>query len=394
MSSSPDVLIIGGGVIGLSCAYFLAEAGLKVELVERQALGREASWAGAGIIPPGNPQRARSPLDQLRAQSVSQFPSFTRMLEETTGLPTGFRICGGIEFLDDESEYAVELWDDELIEYEKFDEAQLRILEPNLASGGRQGPVGMPGQGADALRSPSAFFLPGMGQVRNPWYLRALIAGCERLGVRLRPDCPVARWKPQNDQIESVELVNGEEITAGNFVLAAGAWAEPWLNRLDIRNIVHPVRGQMLLYRTPAPILNRVVICGKRYFVPREDGRLLVGSTEEPEAGFVKETTPEGIAELKAFAESLVPVLKYAELESSWAGLRPGSADGYPAIGRLPFHSNVFAAVGHFRAGIQLSLGTARLIRDLLIGHTPFLDLAPFAPNRVPNLPPRTAFRS
>ena len=375
MGFPPDVLIIGGGVIGLSCAYFLAEAGLKVELVERQALGREASWAGAGIIPPGNPQWARSPLDELRAFSVSQFPSFARMLEETTGLPTGFRICGGIEFLDAESEYSVELWDEELIEYEKLDETQLSVLEHNLRS---------PHQG---------YVLPGMGQVRNPWYLRALIAGCERLGVRLRPHCPVSLWKRRNGRIERVSLENGEVIAAGNFVLAAGAWAEPWLNRLDVQKNVYPVRGQMLLYRTPKSLLNRVVICGKRYLVPRADGRLLVGSTEE-HVGFAQETTPEGIAELKAFAESLVPALKHAQLESSWAGLRPGSADGFPTIGRLPYHSNVFVAVGHFRVGIQLSLGTARLIRDLVIGNTPFLDLAPFAPNRVPNLPPRTAFRS
>jgi len=150
----------------------------------------------------------------------------------------------------------------------------------------------------------------------------------------------------------------------------------------------------MLLYRTEKPLLNRIIIDGKRYFVPRADGRLLVGSTEEPEAGFLKETTPEGIASLRAFAETMVPALKHAELESSWAGLRPGSADGFPTIGRLPFDSNVFAAVGHFRAGIQLSLGTAHIIRDLVTGQPARLDLAPFAPNRVPNLPPRTAFRS
>ena len=377
MDSSPDVLILGGGVIGLSCAYVLAEAGLKVELIDRQALGREASWAGAGIIPPGNPQWARSPLDQLRAYSVSQFPAFTQMLESTTGLPTGFRICGGIEFLDAESEYAIDLWDDEVIEYQKLSTVELHNLEPNLAP-------------PDA-----GYVLPGMGQVRNPWFLRAVIAACERIGVRLRPDCPAEGWVVDADQnVEGVGLTSGEILRAGKYLLATGAWADYWLNALCAFPGVDPVRGQMLLYRTDKPLLNRVVICGKRYLVPRSDGRLLVGSTEEPEAGFLKETTPEGIADLRQFAEGIVPALKSAELETSWAGLRPGSADGYPSIGRLPFDPNVFAAVGHFRAGIQLSLGTAHLIGDLVTGRKPFLDPAPFALDRIPNLQARAAFRS
>lgn len=377
MSSSPDVLIVGGGIIGLSCGYALAEAGLKVELIDRQVLGREASWAGAGILPPGNFQWARSPFDQLRAYSVSQFPAFTRMLESTTGMPTGFRICGGIEFLDAESQYAVELWDDEGIEYQKLSAAEMRTLEPNLR----------PMQ--------EGYVLPGMAQVRNPWYLKALIADCERIGVRLRPDCPANTWiEDMGERIGGVGLESGEIVRAGSYVLAAGAWSEWWLDALCVHLNFHPVRGQMLLYRTEKPLLNRVVICGKRYLVPRADGRLLVGSTEEPEAGFVKETTAEGIAELRRFAEGIVPALKHAELETSWAGLRPGSADGYPSIARVPNHSNVFAAVGHFRAGIQLSLGTAHLIRDLVTGQPPIVDPAPFALNRVPNLQARTAFRS
>src|SRR4051794_4690799 len=132
MTPSPDVLIVGGGIIGLTCAYAFAEAGLKVEVIDRQAFGREASWAGAGIIPPGNFERAASPLDRLRAFSVSQFPAFTRMLESSTGLPTGYRVCGGIEFLDYSSRYAVDLWNQEGIEYQKRSIDELRTLEPNL----------------------------------------------------------------------------------------------------------------------------------------------------------------------------------------------------------------------------------------------------------------------
>jgi glycine oxidase len=377
MEPSPDVLILGGGVIGLTCAHFLAEAGLKVEVIDRQQMGREASWAGAGIVPPGNFDRAGSPLDRLRAFSVSRFPAFTTMLEETTGQPTGYRICGGIEFLDAESEYAVGLWNSEGIEYERIDAERSKSLEPQLAP------------------SSNGYLLPGMAQIRNPWFMRSLTMACQRIGVRMLPETPAEGWAfDSRGRIDGVALKQGGTLRARTYLLAAGSWAEPWLRSLGLSAGVQPVRGQMLLYRTETPLLRRIVIDGKRYFVPRSDGRLLVGATEEFDAGFVKDTTAEGIASLRTFAESRVPTLKQVELETAWAGLRPGSADGFPTIGPLPGHSNAFAAVGHFRAGIQLSQGTGHLIRDLVLGRTAALDPAPFAPGRVLNLPPRTAFRS
>ncbi len=133
---------------------------------------------------------------------------------------------------------------------------------------------------------------------------------------------------------------------------------------------------------------------GKRYLVPRGDGLTLVGSTEEPEAGFEKRTTPEGIEGLLAFARQTVPPLAGATLETAWAGLRPGSPDGLPFIGRVPELDDVFVAAGHFRAGVQLSIGTAQAITELLTGKPTCVDLKAFALDRTPNVRARFAFRS
>ena len=154
------------------------------------------------------------------------------------------------------------------------------------------------------------------------------------------------------------------------------------------------MRGQIVLYRTEFPLVSRVILDGKRYLVPRGDGRILAGSTEEPEAGFVKVTTPVGQDELQRFARSWIPALAGVAVEKAWAGLRPSSVDGLPSIGPVPGQANVFAAVGHGRAGIQLSLGTARLV----VGHITGRSLPQYAESfhldRRPNTEFRPAFRS
>ena len=238
------------------------------------------------------------------------------------------------------------------------------------------------------------YLLPTCAQVRNPWHLRALIAVCERAGVRLRPHTPVAGWATAGGRVVGVRLGTGKTAAGHRFLLAAGAWSGELLESLGLRPGIHPVRGQIVLFNRPSPGIERVLMIGKRYFVPRGDGRVLVGSTEEPEAGFERWATPRGVGELLGFATGLFPEWAAAEVERCWAGLRPGSPDGLPFIGPVPGWDNVFVAAGHFRAGIQLSIGTGQVTAELFQGKPTSVPLDAFRLDRTPEAQVRPAFRS
>src|SRR6476661_3449017 len=132
MGTQPDVLIVGGGVIGLTTAYCLAREGVSVTVLDRSAPGTEASWAGAGIVPPGNPHGAVSDYDRLRAASSEAFPALSAELRERTGIDNGYRRCGGIEVFESVAEATTRLWQAEGIEFRLLDDLTTRELEPSI----------------------------------------------------------------------------------------------------------------------------------------------------------------------------------------------------------------------------------------------------------------------
>jgi glycine oxidase len=154
-----------------------------------------------------------------------------------------------------------------------------------------------------------------------------------------------------------------------------------------LRVATPPVKGQIVLLRGARPLLSRIVEHGKNYLVPRDDGRVLVGATEE-DAGFDTRATPVAVRDLIDEALRLCPALAGAELERAWAGLRPGSLDARPYLGAAPGFRNLFVATGHKRAGLQLSPGTAEVIADLVQDRPPRIDLAPFRLDRPPGTSP------
>jgi glycine oxidase len=222
--------------------------------------------------------------------------------------------------------------------------------------------------------------LPQLAQVRNPRHLKALIAGCGQRGVRLVSGAPVVGFDRRNEKIVAVRTP-AETYSAGQVCICSGAWSRQVLASVNCDVRVEPVRGQIvLLSMQPLPI-RHVIEVGPRYLVPRPDGRILIGSTEE-RAGFDKRNTAGAVAELIRFGCQVVPKLADARYERAWAGLRPGSPDGRPYLGRVPGMENLFVAAGHFRAGLQLSPGTAFVMRQLLLGEEPALALDEFAVDR------------
>jgi glycine oxidase len=364
-----DCLIVGGGVIGLSLAWELTKRGRNVCVVDRGPPGREASWAGAGILPPATRRRAVHPLDQLRAASSELHPRWSAQLREKTGIDNGYRRCGGIYVARRPGEAAAlaalaELWRDEEIEVEPLSTEQLAKIEPTLA----------PLAGSDKLRS--AWLLPGEAQLRNPRHLQALLAACRGQGVEVLASCEVQAFDVERGRFAAVHT-STDTLLASDYCLCSGAWTRLLMEQLGIPSGIQPIRGQMVLFRTPQPLLSRIVNEGPRYLVPRDDGRLLAGSTEE-EAGFDCSTTDEGVAGLRRFAVDLIPALAGAEVERTWAGLRPGTTDGMPYLGRIPGLENAYVAAGHFRSGIHLSPATAVEMAHLICGEPNEIDLSPF----------------
>lgn len=380
MANHPDVAIVGGGIIGLTCAYYLAKEGLSVEVFDRGELGQEASWAGAGIIPPGNPAGAATPIDRLRAIGSVQFPRLSEELRELTGIDNGYLRCGGIEFIADDPTEILDLWRNEGIVVDRLPRQVLRTLEPAVGE--------VPGE---------AYLLPDCAQVRNPRHLQALIAACQRVGVNLRSQARVeavleSRNKPG---LATGVMLSGEEQHAGRVLIAAGPWSETFLSPgSQPGRGIHPVRGQIVLLKTHERVISRVLMLGKRYLVPRADGYVLIGSTEEPEAFFEKGNTAEAVTDLLSLATRTVPTLASAEMVKCWSGLRPATPDGLPFIGAVPEWQNLYVATGHFRAGVQLSIGTAQMVTELFTQKPLCVPLEAFAVDRKPNMSGTSAFRS
>jgi glycine oxidase len=363
MAQHPDVLILGGGVIGLTVAFYLAREGVTVEVLDCGDLGQESSWAGAGIIPPGSLPHARSPLELLLGYSSATFPVLSEELRECTGIDNGYLRCGGIEVVEDAESHARALRSLG-VKVEVLTPAAWQSLEPALSGD----------LGSAVCR------LPDMAQVRNPRHMKALVTACAHRGVRLRPGCPVYGLEQRGAEI-SCAVTPAGRLAAGRYLVAAGAWSESLLEPLGWRPGLHPVRGQIALLNTASSRFRHIVEEGKRYLVPRPDGRVLVGSTEE-QVGFDRRTTAAAIRDLLDFATRLVPDLAAAHLERSWAGLRPGSPDGLPFLGPVPGIDNLFVAAGHFRAGIQLSPATGLVLSECLRGLPPSLPIEAFALDR------------
>lgn len=373
MTSPPDCLIVGGGVVGLSLAYELVTHGAFVQVIDRGRFGREASWAGAGILPPANLATAIDPLDRLRALSHQLHREWAIRLREETGIDTGYRECGGLYLARSVGEaaslhaFAAMLREIE-IEIERLSPSEVAELEPALSE------IAVAGQ----LKA--AYSLPGESQLRNPDHLRALQVACERRGVQIRADCEATGFECSNGRMMAVRTKAGL-LHADRYCVASGAWTQKLLMDLGITTGVMPIRGQMVMFKCEAPPFRRVLNEGPRYLVPRDDGRVLIGSTEE-EAGFDKSTTEECVSELVELAWQLVPALRDVPIEHSWAGLRPGSFDGFPYIGRMPGLENAFTAAGHYRSGLHMSTGTAVVMRQLMLGGEPEIDLTPFRVGR------------
>ncbi|GAB2778391.1 glycine oxidase ThiO [Halomonas shantousis] len=355
-----DFLIIGGGVIGMMTALQLADAGHKVTLLERGQCGREASWAGGGIVSPLYPWRYSAPISALSSWSEGFYPELALRLLEETGIDPEYRQKGLLYLRVDDEALALE-WARKVGKpLERVDADFLYTKEPNAAPG-----------------FDTALWMPTLGSIRNPRLGKALRARLQAMPqVELREGVEVTGLRAANGRIEGVETREGP-VAAERIIVCGGAWARELLASVEVELPVRPVRGQMILFKAPPGLVERVVLMDGRYVIPRSDGRVVAGSTLE-EVGFDKATTDEARTSLYESAIRIVPALADCEVEHHWAGLRPGSPDGVPMIGAVTGIDGLYVNAGHYRNGLVLAPASTRLLVDQLLGREPILDPAPY----------------
>lgn len=350
-------LIVGGGLVGMMCARELAAAGWRVRVVERGECGRASSWAGGGILSPLSPWEMPVAVSRLAAWSQTEYPHLVEILRRETGIDAEWTRSGLLTL--DPAPATVTRAENWARGYG----AVLRILDAR----------GIAVHEPHSRPARLGLHLPEVAQVRNPRLLRALRAQLENTGVLVEERCGAVELLDQAGRICGVRTESGAVFEADCVIVAAGAWSGEVLAPLGIRNDIRPVKGQMLMYRTVPGTVRSVLQSEGRYAVPRRDGHVLFGSTLE-DSGFDDATTVDARDALAAAAVELLPVLAEAPLVNHWAGLRPGSREGVPAIGAVPGHTGLFVNAGHYRNGVLLAPASARLLADILLGRPPIVD--------------------
>ncbi|HYV09816.1 MAG TPA: glycine oxidase ThiO [Pyrinomonadaceae bacterium] len=353
IKGSADVVIIGGGVIGLTVARALALRGVRdVCLVERGNLGSEASWAAAGMLLPQVEADAADEFFNLACQSRDLYPDFAAALREETGIDVELDTTGTLylaltEHDHEEIEKRYEWQTRAGLLVEILSAIEARALEPCIS----EATLG-------ALRFPKDI------QVENRRLLSALANSVTKLGVEIATQTIVDSLIIDGNRARGVQTSRGS-INCPTVVIAAGTWSS-FIKSAPKPPAIEPIRGQMVCLEAKPQLTKHVIYSPRGYLVPRQDGRLLAGSTSE-HAGFAKCVTAGGIASILQNALEISPAISSLPVIDTWAGLRPRAADGLPVIGPCGEIDGLFYATGHYRNGILLAPLTGELISKAIV---------------------------
>lgn len=365
--SQTDCIIVGSGVAGLTSALRLARAGWRVTVLEREEIGREASWAGGGILCPLYGWRYPEPVMRLAAEGMAQYRRF-----------------------------ADELTVDGHTDPELFTSGML-ILDPGSSPADQSivsnwaAHYGIPHQWQDAsqhfphLPQERALWLPEIETVRNPRLMRALAESVLAAGVNIRAHTPVHGLIEEVNRVTGVRTEQGD-LFAEHVLITAGAWSGQLVPSQLIPGLspseIFPVRGQMIRFDASMHTgLPTILMDEGVYLIPRRDGSVVVGSTVE-HVGFDKHTTDEAMIRLHRKAIELWPNLARAPIAQQWSGLRPGTRDEIPYIGAHPEIAGLFVSTGFYRNGLAMAPAVAELITDVMLGRPVKIDLGDYRINR------------
>jgi glycine oxidase len=365
-----DAVVAGGGIIGASIAFELATEGLGVAVFDAQHPGREASWASAGMISPAPESSATASLLPISMASVRLYPEFIRRVEELSGKSVGYREDGALDLLLNGTSQR-EL--DEILAVHRG--AGLRA-EPLSGSEAREIEPALSGE----LRA--AIHRPDEASLDNRLLTEATLEAARRKGAEIFPGNGAKALWTEGATCKGLQLQSGH-VEGRWTVIAAGCFSAR-IDGVAEYAPVTPAKGQMMALRCESLNLKKDLWSGQMYLVPRNDGRIIAGSTVEYE-GFDRSVTIAGMKKILSGVISLVPALESARIEETWAGLRPDSPDHLPILGPTDL-GGLLIATGHFRSGILLTPITARLIREWVITQKVSEDWTPFSPMRFQQL--------
>lgn len=328
----------------------LKKSGMDVLVLDKGPLGKEASWAGGGILSPLHPWRYPDEVNVLASEGHRLYPQVAKELERESGIdPEYFRT--GMLVLNSQELEEARLWSDKWgIELSLVESAaELQKISPGLSE-----------------QFESGFWLPDIAQMRNPRLVKSARGSLQALGVRFEENTQVEKLNVENGQIKGV-VANGKNYQAGCVLVASGAWSGDLLSEFGNPPDVKPVKGQMILLKGEPGLLKPMLLVESRYLIPRKDGRILCGSTIE-HTGYDKSLSEEVKTSLLQSAQDIFPRLANLEVEHHWSGLRPGSPEGVPYIGAHEEIEGLFVNAGHFRNGVILGIASARKIAREILG--------------------------
>ncbi len=355
-----DCIVIGGGVIGLLTALELANAGIKVLIVERQQVGKESSWAGGGILGALQPWKYPDAIHVLARWSQQYYPKLITDLQNVTDIDSEF-IQSGMLYLDESLHELVAWAKHHQKSYEIIDEDNLKKILPIVSNKCNQ-----------------AILFPEISQLRNPFFLKALInALLQNKRVSILENTACESILIDKGRVSGVKI-NQAEIKADSVIACAGAWTGQLLAKFGLERLIQPIKGEMVLLKAEPGFIQHIVNYQGFYLIPRRDGHLLAGSTVES-VGLSKTITKQAEDRILGSLYQAIPGLSAFKPIRQWSGLRPGSPSGVPIISQIPEIEGLYVNAGHYRNGLLLAPGSARLMADILLNRTPIINSGPYS---------------
>lgn len=360
-----DVVVIGAGIVGCAVARSVARDGHSVVVLDPDPPGQRASWAAAGMLAPQAESDSADALFPLLLEARDRYPAFVREIEAETGIDVGYSDAGMmfVALNDAADDRLIERfrWQSEMgLPIERLGADEVQTLEPAVTA-----------EVIGGLR------FQGDHAVDNRLLTRALYSSAEAAGARFRSE-GVGSLSLNGGNVR-LHTFEGEKIEAGRIVIAAGSWSGG-VEGLPRRLPVEPVHGELMSYFAPGLLRHTIGVEGG-YLVPRTDGRIIAGTTVS-RIGFSSEATQAGAAVVKSLAERIIPQLASVPVTDHWAGLRPGTPDGFPILGQDPEFPALLYATGHYRNGILLAPITGEIIADLIARRAPTVDISDFRAER------------